>query len=326
MGIPLITSMNGRGIVPEDHPMSLGSLGNTPEVRELFPTLDLLIVGASKLRAHETADLSLPLPERRVQIDVDPAAEGRTYTSDFFLCADVGLALDALADRLEGRLDIDRKLADDVAKAKHQATESLREFLGEYSCFPGDLREAMPRDALWVRDITLNNMTWGHRIFPVYGPRDSIYPVGAAIGPGMQLGIGAALAADGRKVVAMCGDGGFQLDLVEVWTAAQEKADVVFLVMNDNAYGVIGHIQDTMYEGRRFYDKLQVPELEKIAELTGMPYVRVEKAQDMGPAVAEMLKVGGPSLVEVDMNAIGEFPRYFKPPPYVEKENEEAAD
>ena len=136
----------------------------------------------------------------------------------------------------------------------------------------------------------------------------------------MQLGIGAALAADGRKVVAMCGDGGFQLDLVEVWTAVQEKADVVFLVMNDNAYGVIGHIQDAMYEGRRYYDKIQVPELEKIAELAGMPYVLVDKAQDMGTAVAKMLKLSGPSLVEVDMNAIGEFPRYFKPPPYVEKD------
>ena len=70
----------------------------------------------------------------------------------------------------------------------------------------------MPRDAVWVRDITLNNSTWGNRTFPLFNPRDNVYPIGAAIGPGMQLGIGAALGAKGRKVVCMCGDGGFFLE------------------------------------------------------------------------------------------------------------------
>ena len=111
--------------------------------------------------------------------------------------------------------------------------------LNAYREFPARLREAMPRDAVWVRDITLANSTWGNRIFPLSDPRTNVFPVSAAIGPGLPFGIGAAIGANGRKVVSMCGDGGFCLSLAEVWTAVQEQSDVVFVVMNDNGYGVI---------------------------------------------------------------------------------------
>ncbi|MBT3333070.1 MAG: hypothetical protein HN394_16315, partial [Rhodospirillaceae bacterium] len=181
-------------------------------------------------------------------------------------------------------------------------------------------RAAMPRDALFVRDITLNNSTWGNRIFPLYGPRDSVYPVGAAIGPGSALGIGAAIAAsDGRKTVAMCGDGGFNLGLAELPTAVQEGADITFLVMNDGGYGVIGHIQDAMYGGRKFFGDVRGVNLEVMATATGMPYFKVSTVEDFGTTVAEAIAIAGPALVEVDMTAIGPFPRYFAPPPYAAK-------
>ncbi len=320
MGIPHVTSWAGRGVVPEDDPRTLGPLNNTPEVRAFYATVDLLIVVGSRLRGHETADMTLPLPERRIQIDIDPAAEGRTYTSDYFLVADSALALEALAERLSGRLQVDPGYMKEIADLKERIVANYCEFLGPYASFPGDLRRAMPRDAIWVRDITLNNSTWGNRIFPIYGPRDSVYPIGAAIGPGMPLGIGAAFAAESRKVVAMCGDGGFLLNLPEAWTAAQEKVDIVFLVMNDRGYGVIRHIQDILYEGRRFFGDVRGPDLEAFAAVAGMPYRRVAAASELEQAVRAALADRGPSLVEVDMEAIGPFPAYFKPPPFVEQE------
>ena len=323
LGIPVISSWNGRGVIPEDHPMSLGSLGTTPEVGEFLKSIDLLLVAGCRLRGHETADMSMPLPEKLIHIDVDPAANGRTYASQIFHCGEAGAALDALAESLasSGGLSLDPALPNDVVDAKAAAYENYPKAFGEYASFPVQMRAAMPRDAVWVRDITLNNSTWGNRTFPIYNPRDNVYPIGAAIGPGMQLGIGAALGAKGRKVVCMCGDGGFFLNLTELWTAVQEKVDIVFVVMNDKGYGVIKHIQSTLYGGRHFFGDLLSPDLEKLCDVAGMNYVKVDKADGLEAGVSAALDIAGPSIVEVDMKAIGDFPQYFKAPPYVEKDD-----
>ena len=159
----------------------------------------------------------------------------------------------------------------------------------------------------------------GNRLFPLNTPGQNVYAVGAAIGIAMPLGIGAAMAADGRKVVAMCGDGGFMVNLGELWTAVQERADVVFLVMNDAGYGVIKHIQDKMYGGRNYFADLAAPDLEGLAGVAGIPFHRVSSAEDLGPVVCRAVAVDGPALVEVAMNEIGPFPPYYKPPPYVDK-------
>lgn len=323
LGIPVISSWNGRGVIPEDHPMSLGSLGTTPEVGEFLKSIDLLLVAGCRLRGHETADMSMPLPEKLIHIDVDPAANGRTYASQIFHCGEAGAALDALAESLasSGGLSLDPALPNDLVDAKAAAYENYPKAFGEYASFPVQMRAAMPRDAVWVRDITLNNSTWGNRTFPIYNPRDNVYPIGAAIGPGMQLGIGAALGAKGRKVVCMCGDGGFFLNLTELWTAVQEKVDIVFVVMNDKGYGVIKHIQSTLYGGRHFFGDLLSPDLEKLCDVAGMNYVKVDKADGLEAGVSAALDIAGPSIVEVDMKAIGDFPQYFKAPPYAEKDD-----
>jgi acetolactate synthase-1/2/3 large subunit len=320
LGIPVITSWNGRGVLPEDHPMSLASTATTVEVGEFLKTVDLMIVAGGRLRGHETADMSMPLPENMIQIDVDPAANGRTYPNAVFHCAEASAALSAIADRLtkSGGLSLDPALPADVAAAKAGAYENYPKAFGPYASFPTQMRAAMPRDAVFVRDITLNNSTWGNRVFPLYNPRDNIYPIGAAIGPGMQLGIGAAIGSNGRKVVCMCGDGGFFLNLTELWTAVQEKVDIVFVVMNDKGYGVIKHIQDTLYGGRHYFGDLLGPDLKKLSEVAGINYVKVDQADGLKEGMSKALAVTGPSIVEVDMKSIGDFPRYFKAPSYAD--------
>jgi acetolactate synthase-1/2/3 large subunit len=320
IGIPVITSWNGRGVLPEDHPMSLASTATTTEVGEFLKTVDLMIVAGGRLRGHETADMGMPLPDNMIQIDVDPAANGRTYASMVFHCAEAGAALSAIADRLtaSGGLSLDPALSADVAAAKADAYENYPKAFGPYASFPTQMRAAMPRDAVFVRDITLNNSTWGNRVFPLYNPRDNVYPIGAAIGPGMQLGIGAAVGSKGRKVVCMCGDGGFFLNLTELWTAVQEKVDIVFVVMNDKGYGVIKHIQDTLYGGRHYFGDLLGPDLEKLSEVAGINYVKVDQADGLEEGMSKAFAVTGPSIVEVDMKTIGDFPRYFKAPSYAD--------
>jgi len=162
-----------------------------------------------------------------------------------------------------------------------------------------------------VRDVTQSNTTWGNRIFPVDNPHNSIVPTGAGIGQGLQLGIGAATAANGRKTIVMTGDGGFFLNVGELWTAVQEKLNLTVIVMNDRGYGVIKRIQDATQQGRRFFADLQGPELSKLAALSEIPYFRCDHAEAFGETVGKAIAVDGLTLVEVDMDAVGEFPPYY---------------
>ncbi len=187
--------------------------------------------------------------------------------------------------------------------------------LGVYGSFPEQLAAVLPKGAIWARDVTQNNTTWGNRAFPIDSPRQNVFPVGAGIGQGLSLGIGAAVAAQadmtGRKTVVMTGDGGFFLNVGELWTAVQEKLDVSIIVMNDRGYGVIKRIQDTFQHGRRFFADLQGPDLGQLAGIAGIPFWQVARAEDFGATVAKSLAHIGPSMVEVDMTAVGEFPPYY---------------
>jgi acetolactate synthase I/II/III large subunit len=318
-GVPVINSWNGRGVVDEAHPLSLGGLGSTPEVIAFYETVDLMVVAGSRLRGHETADLTMKLPARRVQIDVDPEARGRTYASDLFVAADAGETLARLAERVKGRLKLDPGYAAEIAKLKAAAVAAYKaQYLGPYASFPDQARAAMPKGTVLTREATLNSSTWGNRLFPIDDPRNNVHAVGAAIGPSLSFGIGAALAS-GRKTVAMTGDGGFMLNVSELWTAGQERADVVILVMNDKGYGVIKHIQNRMYGSRNYFADPVQPDMEKLAALAGVGFDRVSSAAEFGPKLAAAIAVDGPVLLEVDMTQVGTFPPYFAPPPYAQK-------
>lgn len=321
LGFVCVTSWAGRATLPEDHPMALGALngGGMPMVEDFYSSCDLMIVAASRLRAHETIDNSVKLPEPRVQIDCDPAANGRTYDCDLFVLGDVNAALTELADRLEGWTPEDG-FREDFARLKERARAGFAANLGPYETFADQLQRVLPPDAVWCRDVTVNHSTWGQRLVQLSEPSRSIYPVGAGIGVGVCLGIGAAMAAgrDGRrKVVCMTGDGGFFLQLGELWTAVEEQADMVIMVMNDSGYGVIRHIQDATGAERR-YESFAAPELEGLAKLAGIPFWRVSEVEAFGQTVGEAIAHQGTSMVEVDMNAIGHHPPYYPYGPKVE--------
>ena len=320
LGFGAVTSWNGRGTVQEDHPRSFGALhGNgAPAIEAFYESVDAMVVVGSRLRGHETLDGTLKLPRRLLQVDVDARASGRTYPSTQFIAGDAAAVLGGLARRLRGRSRVDPAFGTDLARTRAEAAEVYRLTLGPYADFPAQLRSVMPRDAVWVRDATVAGATWAHRLMPVYGPRDSVHPVGAAIGPGLPFGIGAALAVgpQGRKTVMLAGDGGFAMNMTELWTAAQERAEICVIVMNDGIYAAIGHIQDAFQDGRRYFGELRHPDLLGLAALAGMPAWRVDRAEAFGETVARALATPGPTLVEVDMRTIGPVPSYG---PYAKK-------
>jgi acetolactate synthase-1/2/3 large subunit len=228
------------------------------------------------------------------------------------VCGDAKATLRGLLARIEGRMKVAPGYTDEFAALKRNAQAEFITTLGAYGTFSDQLRKVMPKDAIWVRDITQSNTTWGNRVFPIYSPNQNVYPVGAGIGQGLQLGIGAAAAAEsgGRKTVVMTGDGGFFLNVGELWTAVQEKLDMCVIVMNDQGYGVIKRIQDAT-QGRRFFADLQSPDLGKLAALSDIPFFKVQRAEAFGDTVGQALAIKGLTMVEVDMTEVGEFPPYY---------------
>ncbi|MEL7468072.1 MAG: thiamine pyrophosphate-binding protein [Pseudomonadota bacterium] len=315
LGFGMVCSWNGRGVVSEDHPMNLGGLngGGVPMIEEFYAGCDLMLVCGSRLRGHETIDFSLKLPKPLVQIDVDPTADGRTYPNDQFILGDVAQVLAGLADRLRDWTS-EPAFSDDFARMKTGARKAFVATLGPYQTFSEQLRAALPRDTVFARDVTINHSTWGNRLFPLHDARSNVYPVGAGIGQGLSLAIGAAIGAEqtssGRRTLCMTGDGGFMLNLGELWTAVQERPNLVIMVMNDAGYGVIRHIQDATGAGRAF-ETLTLPNLADLATTAGLPFYQIADVETFGPTVAEAISRSGPVLVEIDMTAIGPHPPYF---------------
>lgn len=319
LGIGVVTSTQGRGIVPEDDERSLGAYNLHAPVERFYQTCDAMVVVGSRLRGNETLKYKLKLPRPLYRIDADAAAEGRCYATDYFVLGDSALALDALADRLQGRMQVDPAFLEDLKAARRAAEASLVDGLGPYAELVRALQRAAGRSFNWVRDVTVSNSTWGNRHLHVFDPRAGVHALGGGIGQGLAMGVGAAVGSaafrSGRKTFALCGDGGFILNLGELATAVQEKADVVFVLMNDQRYGVIRNIQDAHYGGRRCYTELHTPDYEQLSASLRLPHVRVRDLHELPAALDRALSASGPFLLEVDMLAIGTFKTAFAGPP-----------
>ena len=306
IGVGIVTSVRGRGVVPEDHPLTLGAFNQSPDVESFYGTSDFMVVVGSRLRSNDTRTYRLALPSPLEQVDVDPAARGRlAYPADGFVGGDAAAVLDGLADRLDGVFRPDPAFADDLRQARADAEARLRSAIAPYDGLADALAAAMGRDALWVRDITVANSTWGNRLLRVHGPRNALHPAGGGIGQGLAMAVGAAVAAPGRKVVCLTGDGGLALNMGELMTAAEVGADLALVVMNDRGYGVIRNIQDAEYGGRRRFVDLATPDFAALSAACGLDYRRIASPAAFAPGIGEALARPGPRVIEIDMTAIG---------------------
>lgn len=316
LGIGIVSSTAGRGIVGEEHPSSLAAFGATPAAEKLYASCDLMLVVGSHLRSNETRTYAVKLPRTLIRVDADPGARGRGYGESEFILGDAAAALDGLATRLRARPpNLDPSFAADILAARQAADGALRQQAGDYAAIIEGLERHLPPDALWIRDITLSNSIWGNRAPRMRQPRLAIHAMGGGIGMGLPMGIGAALAAGGRRTVALIGDGGFALNLGELATAAESNADLTILLMNDGGYGVIRNIQDQDYGARRCYTELRAPSFALMAQSLGIRHRLVRDLAKFPAALSEALGTPGPAIIEIDMASAGEFGVKFAGPP-----------
>ncbi|MCP4327925.1 MAG: thiamine pyrophosphate-binding protein [Alphaproteobacteria bacterium] len=314
IGFGVVTSTQGRGILPETDPMSLGAFTMHRPVEDFYQTCDAVLVVGSHLRSNETLKYGLKLPRPLYQVDVEPGAKDRAYPCDAFLQGDAHLVLSGLADRLEGRINVDPGFAADLSAARGAAENMVEAGLGPYVRIADGIRAAAGHDTIWVRDVTILNSSWGNRAPSLTDPRHGVHAVGGGIGQGLPMAIGASLAAEGQPTLALLGDGGLQLCLGELATAVQEQIDLVIVVMNSRGYGVIKNIQDAHFGGRHYYTDLLTPDFSQICHAIGMKHDRLESLERVEESLGGALNSKGPRMVEIDMAAIGDFAQPFAGP------------
>ncbi|CAI2086476.1 thiamine pyrophosphate-binding protein [Serratia bockelmannii] len=312
-GVAVISSTHGRGILPDSHPRSLRAFHNSPSIEAILTQCDLTLVAGSRLRSNETRTWTLPLPRPLVQIDIDPAAANRNYLADEQINGDCAALLAALAARLSPGEKVNAEWDAEIAGAVQQAESALRQQSGEYAKLNDAIDAALPQDGLLVRDITVSGSVWGSRLFRAISPLCNIHSLAGAIGMGLPMAIGTAIANPQRKVVGLVGDGGLALGLGELATMAQEQVNITLLIMNDGGYGVMRGIQDKYFAGRQYYNELHTPAFTQIAEVMGLKAWKVDAAAQFNGVLAEAINYPGPSVVEVDMKQVG--PLTFAGPP-----------
>ncbi|WP_254918233.1 thiamine pyrophosphate-dependent enzyme, partial [Zobellella denitrificans] len=313
LGVAVISSTHGRGILPDAHPRSLGAFHNSAAVEALMAECDLALVVGSRLRSNETRTYSLALPRPLYQVDASPAAAQRNYPVDHFVCGDAKAVLAALVAALQGQAKANPEFDRAIAEAKTAAVAALTEQLGPYATLCGQLRAALPDDGILVRDITMSGSTWGSRLFPIQAPNTNIHSLAGAIGMGLAMAIGAAVANPERKVVGLVGDGGLMLGVGELATMVQEQTNLMLLVMNDGGYGVMRGIQNQYFGGRQYFNQLHTPDFKALGEAVGLASWKAASLAEFEQAIGEAMAVQGPALVEVEMNGIG--PLNFAGPP-----------
>ncbi|MDO8670514.1 MAG: thiamine pyrophosphate-binding protein, partial [Dehalococcoidia bacterium] len=296
---PVLTSLRGNGIIPEDHPLYVGSRPNEPLVRSLLADADLMLAIGSSFGWRSTFNWRVKLPQPLIQIDIDEREIGKNYPAAIGLVGDARATLEQILEGLGDYRSDGPSPEDRVTEIIKQSDVWARKQNPLMARMMRELREVLPKNAIVVCDAT-KPANWVHRCFPLYEPRSCHRPVGySTLGYGFPAALGAKVAAPDRKVVAICGDGGFQYCNQELATALQYGIDVTVLVFNDKRWGTLRDLQDSGYGGRRFEVELLNPDFVKLAEAYGAVGLRVTDAKNYKSVLEQALSNNKVTVVDL---------------------------
>lgn len=296
---PVVTTFMGKGALPEDHPLAIGALVRQPEVASLVREADLLFAVGTRFSGMSTGNWKLELPAQLIQIDIDPEELGRNYPLRLGIVADARLALAALGDALEKRIDSPRRARTEEANQIRRAAFARARSEGprEMALLEA-VREAVDPGITTVHDMTVASY-WAWGFFEVTEPGTFHSPYGyASLGFSFPAAIGMVAADPSKPVVAFSGDGGFQYHERELSTVAEHKLPVVALVFNDRAWGVLKSFSQARY-GNTFGLDLPGPDFVALAEAHGVAGHRVFEPEELKNTLRRALEEGGPHLIEV---------------------------
>ncbi|HZR41283.1 MAG TPA: thiamine pyrophosphate-binding protein, partial [Ktedonobacteraceae bacterium] len=263
---PVLLGAKSHDVLPSDHPLVISARGTLPgDLRALVEQSDVALIVGSKVGGQRTSSTRLPLPTKLIQIDIDPAEIGHNYPISIGIASDARLALDALLNVLSEQPGDHPSPASELATIRDALRSRTHRNYGEGIELLDGVREGLPRDGILVADMTMLGYA-STQYFPVYEPRTYIHPSElCTIGCGLPLALGAKIAAPERPVVALCGDGGFLLNIGELATAVQEQIPVVTVIFNDSTYTAVKSDQYRRFGGRYIATDLRAPDYVTIA-------------------------------------------------------------
>lgn len=322
MAIPVAHSLMGKGALPDDHPLTLGMSGfwgakfNNGKCLEADWVLGLgtRFKEADCSSWYPDFTFNFP-PSKLIHIDIEPQEIGRNFPTEIGVVADVRQALKVMlktAKRLYPTPRKNKALVEAIAQERARFLAS-NEKAATSDAFPmmperilAEIRQAMPRDAYLTTDVGWNKNGVGQQ-FAIYTPGSILTPGGfATMGFGPPAALGAKLADPGKVVISMVGDGGFGQNPAVLATARDENIPVIWVVMNNNAFGTIAGLQMAHYgltHGTTFPKDRgeQLPNYAAIAEAYGVKGVRIRSAAEFKPALEAAIKSNKPTLIDVAM-------------------------
>lgn len=322
LAAPIVTTFNGRGVIPEDHSLSGGRMGvhARPYTDRLLQRAGVILSAGCRFSSLSTRHWKAPQPFLKlIQVDIDPDEIGRNYHVALGLIGDAATVLnDLLAEvrtLIPARSSESSTQLAELRRAKEEWLSYCDAFLsqGGHPVKPQrlclELRRSFPRETVFTMDAG-NNKMWAATFLDVYGPRTWIQS--GAFGPmgyALPAAIACKLAKRDIQVVALTGDGGFVMTMYELATVAQENLAVLVCIMDDQALGTIRHQQRSDFGGRFISTSLRNPDFVKLAEAYSCFGERVEETGQIRGALERASNaVRGGSSAIIDVAIDGEEP------------------
>lgn len=334
--LPVATSTMGKGAVDETHPLSIGVIGYymaargmTKFAKPLITEADVVLLVGNRTNQNGTDSWTLlPKNATYIHIDIDPAEIGRNYEA-VRLNGDAKLTLQALntamtVQDLARRHSARSRVAEFIASAKLQHREEIAEVTRSDAApirperFMAELEKQLADDHIVVADASFSSI-WVANFLSATGNRRFITPRGqAGLGWGFPLALGARIGAPERPVFCVVGDGGFGHVWSELETARRHGVKVVVAVMNNGILGYQKHAEDAALGRHTNVCDFTAVDHAAIAKACGLPGIRVERAQEIAPAIASAMSADSSVVIDViaDPNAMPPVKLFSRLPTY----------
>ncbi len=301
-GIPVIFTLLGLGCFPESHPLALGLMGmhGHRQVNAALERADLVVNIGARFDDRATGRIDGFAPNAKiVHVDIDPAEIGKNVRTDVPVVGDAREVLRLLMPEVTHRRHDEWMAWIDAQRnrALVDALEQRPETPEPYAIIRA-IAEASNGEALVTTDVGQHQM-WTAQYFGFNHPDRWITSGGlGTMGYGLPSAIGAKLGRPELEVWAVCGDGGFQMSLNELATAAQEGLDINIAVVNNGYLGMVRQWQDLFHQRNYSEVRISGPDLAKLAEAYGIVGITVRTDAEIQPAVERARGIKGPVLID----------------------------
>lgn len=308
---PVIVSTPGKGVLAEDHHLSFGNAARRMVVKEIVPDCDVALAIGTRLREVDAKRRGLVLPQQLIHVDWDDRWVGKNFPTSVPLVGDVRAITHELRRQLQGEPYTGQR-QERVAEWRRQADAEIARLRQEMTeiRYLDTIRNLLPRDSALVIDNTQLGY-WAEYFYPSYQPNGLIAAKGSALlGFSFPGAIGAKVARPDKPVVGIIGDGGFLYTSQELATCVHHKISFPLIVVNDNAYGVIGYLQRMAYK-EEYESRLTNPDFVAFANAFGVAATRVRSPEELGKTLEKALASGEMHLIELQTEiAAPPFGRY----------------